>query len=119
VITTLKHDGGHVGTIENPEHISDFVGTGCLIWVNVEGITAEDADRLIDEFNIEDLAQEDMRDGSRRTIGATAPRTKIENYEHHAFIAAYSGDLCPMNLLIGQDWVITFRQPNERGRPGR
>ncbi len=116
MITALKHDGGHVGTIDNPEDISEFVGTGCLIWVDVEGITAEDADRLIDEFDIEDLAQEDMRDGGRRTVGATAPRTKIENYEHHAFIAAYSGDLCPVNLLIGQDWVITFRQPNEAGQ---
>ncbi len=116
MITALKHDGGHVETIDNPEDISEFVGTGCLIWVDVEGITAEDADRLIDEFDIEDLAQEDMRDGGRRTIGATAPRTKIENYEHHAFIAAYSGDLCPVNLLIGQDWVITFRQPNEAGQ---
>ena len=116
MITALKHDGGHVGTIDNPEDISDFVGTGCLIWVDVEGITAEDADRLIDEFDIEDLAQEDMRDGGRRTVGATAPRTKIENYEHHAFIAAYSGDLCPVNLLVGQDWVITFRQPNEAGQ---
>ncbi len=46
MITALKH----VGTIDNPEDISEFVGTGCLIWVDVEGITAEDADRLIDEF---------------------------------------------------------------------
>ena len=115
MITALKPTAG-TSERSTTRDISEFVGTGCLIWVDVEGITAEDADRLIDEFDIEDLAQEDMRDGGRRTVGATAPRTKIENYEHHAFIAAYSGDLCPVNLLVGQDWVITFRQPNEAGQ---
>ena len=38
----------------------------------------------------------------RANGGASAPRTEFENYEHHAFIAAYSGDLCPVNLLVGR-----------------
>src|SRR4029077_10027927 len=111
VITALKHDGGAIQTIEDPDDIDRSLDEGCLVWVDVTDLTEVEANRLIEEFSIDDLAVEDIRDGGLRAGGST-PRTKIEIYEHHAFIAAYSGDLCPVNLLIGERWVTTFRQPN-------
>ena len=89
-------------------------------------MTEDEADRLLEEFEIDDLAQQDMRDGMRRA-GSTSPRTKIEKYDHHAFIAGILVELCPVNLLIGHggrdseegestaDWVITYRLPNKQG----
>ena len=114
MITALRNDGGRIETIDDPDDIDTALDEGCLVWVDVIDISQEEADRLVEEFRIEDLAVEDMRDGGRRDAGA-APRTKIEIYEHHAFIAAYSGRLCPVNLIIGERWLTTFRQPNEAG----
>ncbi len=126
VIRTFKYVPGEIAEIRNPDDISDYLRSSCLIWVDVEGMTEDEADRLLEEFEIDDLAQQDMRDGMRRA-GSTSPRTKIEKYDHHAFIAGYSGQLCPVNLLIGHggrdseegestaDWVITYRLPNKQG----
>ncbi len=114
VITALRHDGQGIQSIDDPDDIDTSLEQGCLVWVDVIDISQQEADRLVEEFKIDDLAVEDIRDGGLSDGGST-PRTKIEIYEHHAFIAAYSGDLCPVNLLIGERWVTTFRQPNEAG----
>ncbi len=115
MITALRHDSQGIRSIEDPNDIDTSLEQGCLVWVDVTELTEDEANRLIEEFSIDDLAVEDIRDGGLRDGGST-PRTKIEIYEQHAFIAAYSGDLCPVNLLIGKRWVTTFRQPNEAGK---
>jgi magnesium transporter len=115
VITALKNDRGNVATIPDPDDIDTSLDAGCLVWVDITDLAPGEADRLVEEFKIDDLAVEDIRDGGRRDAGV-APRTKIEIYEHHAFIAAYSGQLSPVNLLIGERWLATFRQPNEAGQ---
>ena len=115
MITALRHDSQGIQSIPDPDDIDTSLEQGCLVWVDVTDLTEDEANRLIQEFSIDDLAVEDIRDGGLRDAGST-PRTKIEIYEHHAFIAAYSGDLCPVNLLIGERWVTTFRQPNEAGQ---
>ena len=115
MITALRHDSQGIQSIPDPDDIDTSLEQGCLVWVDVTDLTEDEANRLIQEFSIDDLAVEDIRDGGLRDAGST-PRTKIEIYEHHAFIAAYSGDLCPVNLLIGERWVTTFRQPNEAGK---
>jgi len=107
VITALRNDGGRVETIPDPDDIDTSLDEGCIVWVDVTDISREEADRLVTEFKIDDLARQDMLDPTRRT--------KVEIYEHHAFIAAYAGHLEPVNLLIGDRWMTTFRQPNEQG----
>ena len=86
-------------------------------------MTEEEADRLLEEFEIDDLAKQDMREGMHKP--ASGSRTKIEKYDHHAFIAGYSGRLSPVNILVGRggresrngeamaDWAITYRLPNK------
>ena len=115
MITAWKNEGGQVDLIPDPNDIDTALDAGCFVWVDITDLAPGEADRLVEEFKIDDLAVDDIRDGGRRDAGA-APRTKIEIFEHHAFIAAYSGDLSPVNLLIGDRWLSTFRQQNQAGR---
>ncbi|HMK12076.1 MAG TPA: magnesium transporter CorA family protein [Acidimicrobiales bacterium] len=108
MITALKHDGRQVETIPDPDDIDTSLDAGCIVWVDVTDISQQEADRLVTEFKIDELARQDMLDETRRT--------KVEIYEHHAFIAAFAGHLEPVNLLIGDRWLTTFRQQNEQGR---
>ncbi len=126
VIRTFKYVPGEIAEIRNPDDISDYLRSSCLIWVDVEGMTEDEADRLLEEFEIDDLAQQDMRDGCGvREALLPARRSRSTTTTHSS--PGIPVDLCPVNLLIGHggrdseegestaDWVITYRLPNKQG----
>jgi len=76
-------------------------------WIDAVDPTPEELQRLTAEFGLHPMAVEDVTKHGQRP--------KLEIYENHAFLVAYSGRLSEVDLFIGNDWVVTVRERNEEG----
>jgi magnesium transporter len=78
-----------------------------LRWIDAEDPTEEELQRLTKEFDLHQLAVEDVRKHHQRP--------KLERYPKHEFLVAYSAGLEECDFFIGPDWVISIREAGDDG----
>ena len=107
MITVRTYGDGGVTDIADPSQISDAIGNGNLVWVDLSEPTDEDFECLAREFELHPLAMEDARKHGQRP--------KLEHYPSHAFIVAYTAGLAEVDLFVGPDWLVTVRARSADG----
>ena len=92
----------------DPSDISQAVHDGDgLLWVDVTDPTDDDLKCIQDEFELHPLAIEDVRHRFQRPT--------LEQYPPHPFIVAYTSKLQEIDFFVGPRWVISVREPDEKG----
>ena len=69
--------------------------------------SAEELQSLTRDFGLHPMAVEDVTESGQRP--------KLEIYDNHAFLVAYSTSLSEVDVFIGADWVVTVRERNDKG----
>ena len=76
-----------------------------MLWVDVCGPTDEDLTCLQDEFSLHPLAIEDVRHRHQRP--------KLELYDDHVFIVAYTSKLQEVDFFWGPNWLVSVRDDGD------
>ena len=87
--------------------ITELLADPTARWIDVVDPTSEELQNLTAEFGLHPMAVEDVTERGQRP--------KLEIYENHAFLVAYSGRLSEVHLFIGLHWVLTVRERNDDG----
>jgi magnesium transporter len=89
-------------------------GEGTLLIVDAVDFTDEEITYLADTLPIHPLAVEDLRTSNQRT--------KLERYGDHWHVAVHAADIegdelviKEVDIIFGQDWFLSIRQPVEDG----
>ncbi|HEX9991647.1 MAG TPA: magnesium/cobalt transporter CorA [Acidimicrobiales bacterium] len=104
-VRTFDRAGSH--TVEDPADISEVVGDGRVVWVDLVDPTDQDLACVREEFELHPLAMEDARKHGQRP--------KLEQYPSHAFVVLYSKEHAEVDLFVGPNWLVSVRATNERG----
>ena len=114
VITALKHDGGHVATIDNPDGHRTSLEQGCLIWVDVKRSASK---KPIASSRSSRSTTSPSRTSANGGLRTAAPprerRSRIRAPRVHRRV--FRRPLPGQPPHRPSRWVITFRQPNEAG----
>ncbi len=76
-------------------------------WIDVVDPSDEELETLTRDFGLHPMAVEDVTESGQRP--------KLEIYDNHAFLVAYSTSLSEVDVFIGADWVLTVRERNDKG----
>ena len=95
--------------------ISEWMGRpGCFVWVALSESTPEELAALQEEFNLHDLAIEDVLLGDQRP--------KIEEYDATLFVVLHMVDCLGSELHVGElavflgtDFVLSVRRGSQQG----
>lgn len=109
VLSATTFDAEGSSAIDDPDQISDLLGNGSLVWVDLLDPTDDELARMGEEFSLHELAIEDAQHRGQRP--------KLELYPDHAFIVVYVAErtvseLQEVHLFIGPDWLISVRTSN-------
>jgi magnesium transporter len=102
MIEAFSYRGDQVEVITDPADVSEVVGKGGLVWMDLIDPTDTDFRRVQEEFSLHPLAIEDATNHHQRP--------KLEKYPTHAFVVAYSKELAEVDIFVGRDWVVTVRE---------
>jgi magnesium transporter len=83
---------------------------GVFVWVAMIDTNTGEVRSIAQQFALHLLALEDALE--------PAQRPKLESYEDHSFLVAYSftgslGDLAEVDIFVGNDWIVKVRNRNE------
>jgi magnesium transporter len=99
---------GGAEDLDDMNDVSDAIERDdVLVWVDVLDPTEEDLACIQAEFNLHDLAIDDIRKSGQRP--------KLDTYTHHAFVVVYGPnnkdprDLPEVEIVLGKNWLITVR----------
>ena len=107
MISVRTYGDAGVREVEDPNDISEIVGNGELVWVDLFEPDDADFECIAREFELHALAMEDARKHGQRP--------KLEHYPSHAFIVAYTAELAEVDIFVGPGWVVTVREASETG----
>jgi magnesium transporter len=107
VIAVSTYDRSGSRTVEDPADISEVVGDGRVVWVDMVDPDDDDLACVREEFDLHPLAMEDARKHGQRP--------KLEQYPSHAFIVLYSKEQAEVDLFVGPNWLVSVRATNEHG----
>ena len=107
MISVRTYDDAGVREVADPADISELIGNGALVWVDLFEAEPHDFECVAREFDLHALAMEDAQKHGQRP--------KLEHYPTHAFIVAYTADLAEVDVFVGRDWVVTVRARAESG----
>lgn len=96
------------------DEISDYLGRpGCFVWVALVDATAEELNKMKDEFSLHELAVEDARHGHQRP--------KIEEYGNSLFVVLHLLDLTSsgvntgeVHIFVGHNYVLSVRNRSQQ-----
>ena len=96
------------------EEISDYLERPeCFVWVALRDATAEELDKMQEEFNLHELAVEDARHGHQRP--------KIEEYGDSVFAVMHLVDLVDgefilgeVDVFVGRNYVLSVRNRSQQ-----
>jgi magnesium transporter len=91
------------------EEISDYVGRpDCFVWVALRDASAEELEKMREEFDLHELAVEDARHGHQRP--------KIEEYGDSVFAVMHLPELVKgeisvgeVSVFVGKNYVLSVR----------
>src|SRR5437868_6140358 len=89
VIAASVYTADGMRDIPDPADVSEIVGSGRLVWMDLVDPTDADLAMVQEEFELHPLALEDARRHQQRP--------KIERYPTHAFVVAYSKELAEVD----------------------
>ncbi|MGI8684140.1 MAG: magnesium/cobalt transporter CorA [Acidimicrobiales bacterium] len=108
MIAVRTYRGGKAHEHADPKEIAKLTGgDDGLLWVDLVDPEEEDLACLEEQFNLHPLAMEDVRKHHQRP--------KLDQYPTHAFVVAYSSDLQEVDFFVGDHWLITVREHDEKG----
>ena len=92
--------------------IADVVAEpGALVWVDLCDVEPAELEAIRAAFDLHEMAMEDVTEQGQRA--------KLDHYPTHAFVVAYSraadGDLCEVDLFVGEGWLVSVRERNDHG----
>lgn len=93
--------------VEDPADISEVVGDGRVVWVDLVDPSEDDLSCIREEFELHPLAMEDARKHGQRP--------KLEQYPSHAFVVLYSKEHAEVDLFVGPNWLVSVRATNPKG----
>jgi len=113
--STAYQDGRKVADHIPIEEISEYVKrTECFVWVAIKEPSAEELDKMKEEFDLHPLAVEDARHGHQRP--------KIEEYGDSLFAVVQMPilkdkeiEMGEVAIFVGRNYVLTVRQRAEPG----
>jgi magnesium transporter len=103
----LYHASGH-RDVEPSDIAREVTGKEGMLWVDVVDPTKDDLQCLQDEFALDPLAIEDVEHRFQRP--------KLEKYQSHDFLVAYTAQLEEVDFFVGPHWVITVRETDDSGK---
>jgi magnesium transporter len=79
-----------------------------LVWLDVVDTDEAELEELARHYGLE---QRSFDDANRR-----AARPKLQRYDDHCYVVAFSGSLAEIDMYMGPTWLITVRRHDEAGR---
>lgn len=79
-----------------------------LVWLDVVDTDETELDELARRYGLE---QRSFDEANRR-----AARPKLQRYDDHCYVVAFSGSLAEIDMYLGPAWLITVRQHDDTGR---
>ena len=79
-----------------------------IVWLDVVDTDEAELDELALRY---DLAQRSFDEANRR-----AARPKLQRFDDHCYIVAFSGALAEIDMYLGPSWLITVRRHDDEGR---
>jgi magnesium transporter len=112
VLTAKVFEDTSSRVLDDPAAISDNLGNGGVVWVDLLDPTDVELECMREEFSLHPLAIEDAQHKGQRP--------KLELYPDHAFMVVYASDNSPadlreVHLFIGPDWLVSVRATNANG----
>ena len=114
MLSVLAFGGDRVEELDDTSRIAELASDReQLLWLDLVDATDADLERVRQEFDLHDLAVEDVQRAGQRP--------KLEHYPTHAFIVVYVSDTEPtdlpeLDIFVGPNWVVTVRKRNAAGR---
>lgn len=105
-------------TVESREGIPALAGAAeaaaapdTVVWVDLWDVGPPELEAIRAVFDLHEMAMEDVTEHGQRA--------KLDHYPTHAFVVAYSraadGDLCEVDLFVGDGWLVSVRERNPHG----
>lgn len=108
MIAVRTYRGGKAQEHPDPKDIAKLAdGSDGLLWVDLVEPDEDDLACLEEQFKLHPLAMEDVRKHHQRP--------KLDQYPTHAFVVAYSNDLQEVDFFVGDRWLVTVREHDEKG----
>jgi magnesium transporter len=79
-----------------------------IVWLDVVDTDDAELDELAKRY---DLAQRSFDEANRR-----AARPKLQRFDDHCYIVAFSGTLAEIDMYLGPTWLITVRHHDDEDR---
>jgi magnesium transporter len=114
LINCVAYEHGSRQADLSVEEISDYLERpDCFVWVALRDATAEELDKMQEEFGLHELAVEDARHGHQRP--------KIEEYGDSVFAVMHlvepldgEFNLGEVNVFVGPNYVLSVRNRSQQ-----